>query len=91
MNNDDSLDRDHRNEHVSTADTARGIGHIIRTLVIIAFVVVLVIVALDNTDDVRIGYAIGDANAPVWIVIVASAIAGIIIGWLIKHRPRRRL
>ena len=78
------------NQHVSTVDTARGVGHIIRIVVIIAVIVALVAVALDNTDDVRVGYAIGDAEAPIWIVIVLSAIGGIILGWLFEHRPRRR-
>ena len=80
---------DRNDDHVSTIDTARGVGHIIRIVVIIAVIAALVAVALDNTDDVRIGYAIGDANAPIWIVIVLSALGGIVLGWLFKHRPRR--
>jgi len=31
----------------------------------------------------------GDASAPIWIVLVAAALAGVVIGWLIRHRPRR--
>jgi len=76
-------------QHVSTVDTARGVGHIIRLVVIVAVIAALVAVALDNTDDVRLGYAVGDTNAPIWIVIVLSAIGGIVLGWLFKHRPRR--
>ena len=67
----------------------RSIGAIFRTVVIVALLLVLVIVALDNRDDVRVGYVFGDANAPIWIVLAASAIAGVAIGWLIRHRPRR--
>ncbi|MEO6123241.1 MAG: LapA family protein [Ilumatobacteraceae bacterium] len=76
-------------QHVSTVDTARGVGHIIRIVVIIAVIAALVAVVLDNTTDVPVGYVFGDASAPIWIVIVASAVGGIIIGWLFTHRPRR--
>ena len=64
---------------------------IIRWLFIAAIVVALVLVAMDNRDDVRVGYAVGDASAPIWTVIVISAVAGMVIGWLIRHRPRRRV
>lgn len=64
---------------------------IIRWLLIAAIVVALVLVAMDNRDDVRVGYAVGDASAPIWTVIVIAAVAGMIIGWLIRHRPRRRV
>ena len=63
---------------------------LIRWLLIAAIVVGLVLVAMDNRDDVRVGYAVGDAEAPIWIVIIAAAVAGVFIGWLIRHRPRHR-
>ncbi len=63
---------------------------IIRWVFIAAIVVAIVLVAMDNRDDVRIGYAVGDASAPIWTVIVIAAVAGMIIGWLIRHRPRRQ-
>ncbi len=64
---------------------------IIRWLFIAAIVVALVLVAMDNREDVTVGYAVGDASAPIWTVIVIAAVAGMIIGWLIRHRPRRRV
>jgi uncharacterized integral membrane protein len=63
----------------------------IRWLFIGGIVVAVVLVAMDNRDDVRVGYAVGDAQAPIWIVIVAAAVAGIFIGWLVRHRPRSRV
>ncbi len=62
---------------------------IIRWIFIAAIVVAIVLVGMDNRDDVRVGYAIGDASAPIWTVIVIAAVAGMAIGWLIRHRPRR--
>ena len=64
---------------------------VIRWVFIAAIVVALVLVAMDNQNDVRVGYAIGDAEAPIWIVIIAAAVAGVFIGWLIRHRPRHRV
>jgi hypothetical protein len=34
-------------------------------------------------------YVVGDVDAPVWVVLVAAGVAGVLIGWLIEHRPRR--
>ncbi len=68
----------------------RDAAMIIRWVLIAAIVVALVLVAMDNRDDVRVGYAVGDASAPIWTVIVIAAVAGMIVGWLIRHRPRRR-
>ena len=64
---------------------------LIRWLLIAAIVVGLVLVAMDNRDDVRVGYAVGDAEAPIWTVIIAAAVAGVFIGWLVRHRPRHRV
>ncbi|MCU1394973.1 MAG: hypothetical protein JWM34_3401 [Ilumatobacteraceae bacterium] len=67
----------------------RDAGRIFRFVLAAALIAVLVIVALDNTDKVRVGYAIGDAQAPIWMVLVLAAVAGVIIGWLARHRPGR--
>ena len=64
---------------------------LIRWILITVIVVAIVVVAMDNREDVRIGYAVGDAFAPIWIVLVAAAVAGIVIGWLVRHRPRNRV
>lgn len=82
---------DTRNDEIEYVEHQhrRSVGDALRIVLIAALVVGLVVVALDNRDDVRVGYVLGDANAPIWIVLVASAVAGLVIGWLIRHRPRR--
>jgi len=77
-------------EH-SGAVHRRDAALLIRWIIVAAIIVVIVVVAMDNRDDVRIGYAIGDTEAPIWIVLVAAAVAGIVIGWLVRHRPRNRV
>jgi uncharacterized integral membrane protein len=75
----------------SAAVHRRDVGRLIRLIFVAAIIVVIVVVGMDNRDDVRVGYAIGDAQAPVWVVIVIATVVGIVIGWLIRHRPRRRV
>jgi len=59
-----------------------------RWLVVAAIVVAIVVVARDNRTDTRVGYAFGDAQAPIWVVILVAGLAGMVIGWLVRHRPR---
>ena len=66
----------------------RDLARMIRLAVVLALVVVFVAVALDNRADVRVGYAIGEALAPGWLVILLSAIGGLVIGWLLRLRSR---
>jgi uncharacterized integral membrane protein len=76
----------HDNAETSTTQSTRGV---LRLVVIVALVAAIVLVAADNRDKVSVGYVIGDVEAPLWIVLVAAGIAGIVIGWLIRHRPGR--
>ena len=60
-------------------------------LVVIAIIVIIVVaVAIDNRDDTEVGYVFGDVSAPLWLVLLLAGLAGVIVGWLLKHRPRRR-
>jgi uncharacterized integral membrane protein len=69
--------------------TTVDLGRVVRLALVAAIVAVLVLVAVDNREDVRVGYVVGDTEAPLWIVLVLAAVAGVLIGWLIKHRPHR--
>jgi uncharacterized integral membrane protein len=60
-----------------------------RIIVAIFLVAAIAVVAIDNRDDTRIGYVFGDVNAPLFVVLIAAAIAGAITGWLLAHRPHR--
>jgi uncharacterized integral membrane protein len=82
------------NQHSAVDDRsighqARDVGRGLRLFIAAALVAALVVVALDNREDVRLGYVFGDAQAPVWIVLVAAGIVGVMVGWLLKHRSHR--
>ena len=80
-------DVDRVDEHTAAVHR-RDAGRIVRLAFVLVIIAALVIVAMDNRDDVRIGYAFGDANAPVWIALVLSSIAGVVVGWLVRLRRR---
>ncbi|MDP2290310.1 MAG: LapA family protein [Actinomycetota bacterium] len=75
-------------DKVSGAVHRRDAARIIRLVVVLALVVAFIAVALDNRADVRVGYAVGEAMAPGWLVIAISAVGGLIIGWLLRLRSR---
>jgi uncharacterized integral membrane protein len=77
-----------RSDNQGPAVTGRGLGQIVRLVLVAVVVAAIVMVAFDNRGDVRVGYVLGDTEAPIWIVLVVAAVAGVLIGWLIKHRPR---
>jgi uncharacterized integral membrane protein len=52
-------------------------------------IAVIAAVAIDNSDDTRIGFVFGDVSAPLFVVLILAAIVGALIGWLLLHRPRR--
>ena len=74
-------------EHAAAVHT-RDAAKIVRWLIVAAIVVAIVVVARDNRRGTRVGYAFGDTEAPIWVVILVAGLAGMVIGWLIRHRPR---
>jgi uncharacterized integral membrane protein len=80
-------DPEYRADHPHRA-AAHGVGTAARLIVIGAIALALVLVGLDNRTHVRIGYLFGEKQAPVWIVIVLAAAAGVVIGRLARRRGR---
>ena len=79
----DDLGRD-----ITSTVHRRDMAAMLRLVVAASFVVALVLVGFDNRVKVRVGYVFGQAQAPVWLVVVGSAFAGMIIAWLVKHNRR---
>lgn len=85
----DRTSRDDLGHDVAATVHRRDIAAMFRLLVAAAFVVALVLVGFDNRAKVRVGYVFGEAQAAVWLVVVGSALAGMIIAWLVKHNRRQ--
>lgn len=66
----------------------RDVASIVRLVVVVALVGAFVAVVLDNRAHVQVGYVIGEASAPGWLVILLSAVGGLVIGWLLRLRSR---
>ena len=84
------VERDEVDQHAGAVHR-RDAGNLARLIVAAVIVAALAIVGMDNRDHVRLGYGIGHVSAPIWTVIVAAGLAGVVIGWLIRHRPRQRM
>jgi uncharacterized integral membrane protein len=67
----------------------RTAADVVRLVVVLALIAAIVLIAVDNRHDTEVGYVIGDVEAPLWVVLVAAGLAGIVIGWLVRHRPHR--
>jgi len=76
---------------VETTGQRRATGqvHWGRIVVAVVLLVVIAALAIDNRDDTRIGFVVGDVNAPLFVLLIVAAVIGAIIGWLLLHRPHR--
>ena len=65
------------------------IGSVLRLGAIAIIGAAIVALLVDNLHQVRLGYVLGEATAPAWIVIVAAGLGGVAVAWLIRHRRDR--
>lgn len=63
-------------------------------LLLVVLLVVLVALAMDNTEPVELGWLFGSSQPPlVWVILFSAILgwlAGIATGILIRHSTRRR-
>ena len=55
-------------------------GQTVRVVIWLAVLAAVVVFAAVNTDDVSVDWVFDKAEAPLWLVIAASAVAGAVIG-----------
>jgi|GEM_PF-1640337 len=58
----------------------------IRIVLWVAIAAVVVALALANTQDVTVDWLFADFDTSVWVVIVASAAVGVVLGYLARWR-----
>lgn len=76
----------HDHQHAARQHRA-GTG--IRVVLGLVLLLAIVAFAVDNGDDVRVGWVVGDGSAPLVLVLLATAFVGAVMGWLLLHRPAR--
>ena len=75
--------------HHPIASTRHDAGLALRLVLALVLVAAIVAFAADNRDNVRVGWVVGDGDAPLVVVLLITAVMGAIIGWLLVHRPHR--
>lgn len=77
------------------ATVYRGTGISVALIIGVLLAVVTIIFAFQNTEDTTVEVFAGDFRAPLVVVILAAAIAGVVLdeifGLFWRHRRRRRL
>jgi len=58
----------------------------IRILLWVVIAAVVVALASANTQDVTVDWLFGDLGTPLWVVIIASAAVGVVLGYLARWR-----
>ncbi len=68
-----------------------GLGTVVGAAVV---AIALAAFVVQNTDDTPVQWLFVDRSAPLWVVIVISAVAGAalseVLGWMIRRRRRNR-
>jgi uncharacterized integral membrane protein len=83
-------ERHMEDRHVDREPTTRRSGaHGLRVVVAVIILVVLVALVVDNKDDTTVGYVFGDVETPLFVLIIAAAVIGALLGWVVSHWPRR--
>jgi uncharacterized integral membrane protein len=68
----------------------RSSREIARTVGSVALAVLITLFAVFNLDEVKVNWIVGSGKAPLIIVIVVSALVGIVLTYVAEHRPGRR-
>ena len=77
-----------RNAPRSPAERRIRAGQTVRVVIWLVVLAAVVVFAALNTDKVNVDWAFDTTDVPLWLVIVVSAVAGAVIGYV--ARPRRR-
>jgi len=81
-------------DDVLQGDGERPAGNNTKLLAAALVAVGLVAFIVQNTESTPVQWLVFDGSAPLWIVILAAAAAGVVLselgGWLLRRRKRHR-
>jgi uncharacterized integral membrane protein len=60
-----------------------------RMILVAILVVIIVILAIVNSQDIKVDFVVADITLPLFVVIVGSALVGLIVGYFLGRRERR--
>lgn len=73
----------------ATQQVGTGAGDVVRLLPALLLIIVLIVFALANTQNVRVDLLVGDEKElPLILVMLISAVVGVIVTGLIKFTRR---
>ena len=72
-----------------TDENSRDIGALIRLTLAGVLVLLLAAFAIDNRTSVRVGWVFGEVRAPLFLILLVTAVVGALIGWLLMYRAKR--
>jgi uncharacterized integral membrane protein len=80
------------------ADHSRGLSkldkrsrrELARAVAIAVLAILITLFAVFNVKQVKVSYVVGSGKAPLIIVIVISALVGIVIAYIAERLPRKR-
>jgi uncharacterized integral membrane protein len=61
-----------------------------RAVAIAVLAILITLFAVFNVKEVKVSYIVGSGKAPLIIVIVISALVGIVIAYIAERLPRKR-
>lgn len=80
--------RDERtvSDDVPGQERSRSTGEIVKLVLSVAIITALVLFGLANSDDVRVSFLVTHKNIPLILVILGSAMAGVVVAALLRRR-----
>jgi uncharacterized integral membrane protein len=77
----------HSNTDVDTKSARRaGRRDVLHLAVVLILVAAIAGLALDNRQEVSVGWIVGDATMPLYQLFVATFVVGILAGWVLRFR-----
>lgn len=74
--------------------TTKGGGGQVRLIVVALVALGLIAFVVQNTDSTPVTWLMFEGSAPLWVVIIAAAVAGAVLselgGYLMRRRKRRK-